>query len=75
MIQINSVNRRGALATLASTFADAGCNIDHIDMDDRDGNTSSLVFLISIKDTKHLEKVLQKIRSIDFVLDAERKLT
>jgi GTP pyrophosphokinase len=75
IIQINSVNRRGALATLASTFADAGCNIDHIDMDDRDGNTSSLEFLISIKDTKHLEKVLQTIRDIDFVLDAERKFT
>ena len=75
IIQNNSVNRRGALATLASTFADAGCNIDHIDMDDRDGNTSSLEFLISIKDTKHLEKVLQTIREIDFVLDAERKCT
>ena len=73
IIQVNSLNRRGALATLASTFSDAGCNIDHVDMDDRDGHTSSLEFLVSIKDTKHLGKVLKKIRSLDFVLNAERK--
>ena len=61
IIQVNSLNQRGALATLASTFSDAGCNIDHVDMDDRDGHTSSLEFLVSIKDTKHLGKVLKKI--------------
>lgn len=74
MIQVDSINRRGALATLASTLADADCNIDHVDMDDRDGNTSTLIFLISIKDTRHLEKVLHKIRTMEFVLSAERKV-
>ena len=74
MIQVDSINRRGVLATLASTLADADCNIDHVDMDDRDGNTSTLIFLISIKDTRHLEKVLHKIRTMEFVLSAERKV-
>jgi (p)ppGpp synthase/HD superfamily hydrolase len=69
------VNRRGVLATLASTLADADCNIDHVDMDDRDGNTSSLEFLISINNADHLEKVLHRIRTMDFVLSAERKNT
>ncbi len=73
MIHIDTINRRGVLATLASTLSDANCNIDHVDMDDRDANTSSLEFLISIRNTEHLEKVLKKIRSMDVVLSAERK--
>jgi len=72
-IQIDSINRRGVLATLASALADAECNIDHVDMDDRDGNTSSLLFLISVRDVRHLEEVLKKIREMDFVLSAKRK--
>lgn len=72
-IQINTINRRGVLATLASSLADAECNIDHVDMDDRDGNTSSLLFLISVRDAQHLEEVLKKIREMDFVLTAKRK--
>jgi (p)ppGpp synthase/HD superfamily hydrolase len=72
-IQIDTINRRGVLATLASSLADADCNIDHVDMDDRDGNTSSLLFLISVRDTRHLEEVLKKIREMDFVLTAKRK--
>ena len=73
MIHIDTINRRGVLATLASTLSDANCNIDHVDMDDRDGNTSSLEFLISIKNIEHLEKVLKKIRTMDVVLSADRK--
>lgn len=72
-IQIDSINRRGVLATLASSLADAECNIDHVDMDDRDGNTSSLLFLISVRDVRHLEEVLKKLREMDFVLTAKRK--
>ncbi|MFW2438202.1 MAG: RelA/SpoT family protein [Arenicellales bacterium] len=73
MINVVSENRRGVLATIASSLADADCNIDHVDMDDRDGSKSLLEFLISIKDLNHLDKVLKKIRSMDFVLSAERK--
>ncbi|HDH17023.1 MAG TPA: bifunctional (p)ppGpp synthetase/guanosine-3',5'-bis(diphosphate) 3'-pyrophosphohydrolase, partial [Gammaproteobacteria bacterium] len=73
MINVVTVNRRGVLATIASSLADADCNIDHVDMDDRDGNTSLLEFLISIKNLKHLEEVLKRIRTMDFVLKAERK--
>ena len=73
MIHIDTINRRGVLATLASSLADAECNIDHVDMDDRDGNTSSLQFLISVRDVRHLEEVLKKIRGMDFVLNAKRK--
>ncbi|NOY15343.1 MAG: bifunctional (p)ppGpp synthetase/guanosine-3',5'-bis(diphosphate) 3'-pyrophosphohydrolase [Gammaproteobacteria bacterium] len=75
MIDVTTVNRRGVLATIASSLADANCNIDHVDMDDRDGNTSLLEFLISIKDLNHLQEVLKRIRSMDFVLNAKRKNT
>ncbi len=73
MIDVVTENRRGVLATIASSLADTDCNIDHVDMDDRDGNTSLLEFLISVKNLKHLEKVLKKIRNLDFVLNAQRK--
>ena len=73
MIDVVTENRRGVLATIASSLADADCNIDHVDMDARDGNTSLLEFLISIKDLKHLQEILKRIRSMDFVLKAERK--
>jgi (p)ppGpp synthase/HD superfamily hydrolase len=72
-IRIDTVNRRGVLATLASALSDSDCNIDHVDMDDRDGNTSTLQFVISVHDRKHLEDLLRKIRTFDFVLSANRK--
>jgi len=71
-LRVDTVNRRGVLATLASAMADSGCNIDHIDMDDRDGTTSTLDFLISVRDTDHLEEILRRIRHMKFVLNATR---
>jgi len=71
-IRVDTVNRRGVLATLAASIADSDSNIDHVDMDDRDGKTSSLYFLISVRDTRHLEDVLHRIRNSEFVLYAAR---
>ncbi|HBE91334.1 MAG TPA: guanosine-3',5'-bis(diphosphate) 3'-diphosphatase, partial [Gammaproteobacteria bacterium] len=71
-IRVDSINRRGVLATLAASIAESDSNIDHVDMDDRDGNTSSLYFLISVRDTRHLDDVLHKIRNVEFVLYATR---
>jgi RelA/SpoT family (p)ppGpp synthetase len=72
-IHIDTINKRGVLATLASSLSESNCNIDHVDMDDRGGNTSSLEFLISVRSKEHLDNILKKIRSMDFVLSAERK--
>lgn len=71
-IRVDTINRRGVLATLAASIAESDSNIDHVDMDDRDGNTSSLYFLISVNDTRHLDDVLHKIRNVEFVLYASR---
>jgi GTP diphosphokinase / guanosine-3',5'-bis(diphosphate) 3'-diphosphatase len=71
-IRVDTINRRGVLATLAASISESDSNIDHVDMDDRDGNTSSLSFLISVRDTKHLDDVLHKIRNVEFVLYATR---
>ena len=51
-------NRRGVLADIAAAMATADCNIEDLQMDDRDGNSSSLYFVITVRNRMHLAKVI-----------------
>ena len=76
-VEINAevINQMGVLAAVAATIAGTESNIDHVTVADRDGDTSSLSFLLRVHDLKHLKRVVRSIQSMTEVLRVERRCT
>ncbi len=72
MIRLNSSNQRGVLANVAATIADAGANIEKVEMMERDDRYADQRFIIEVKDRIHLANVIRKIRSIKSVSQITR---
>jgi GTP diphosphokinase / guanosine-3',5'-bis(diphosphate) 3'-diphosphatase len=72
MIRLNSSNQRGVLANVAATIADAGANIEKVEMMERDDRYVYQKFTIEVKDRVHLANVIRKIRSIKSVSQITR---
>jgi len=66
-IRVEVTNQRGVLATIASKIAELESNIENIVLDDKDNRYTDLVFLINVRNRKHLADVMRQIRSIDQV--------
>lgn len=72
MIRLNSSNQRGVLANVAATIADAGANIEKVEMMERDDRYADQRFIIDVKDRIHLANVIRKIRAIKSVSQITR---
>jgi RelA/SpoT family (p)ppGpp synthetase len=73
-IRIEVANRMGVLAAVAAAIAGTETNIDHVELEERDAQTSALVFEIKVRDRKHLAKVLRVVRRMPDVLKLSRTL-
>jgi len=71
-LRLDVLNKRGMLAILSSTFADAGVNIINLAIDERDGRSNSLTFLITVKDRTQLAKTIRHLRLLNDVLKVSR---
>jgi RelA/SpoT family (p)ppGpp synthetase len=73
-IRIDVRNRMGALAAIASNIATTETNIEHVAVDDRDGDASTLIFDLQVRNRKHLAQVIRNLRRMDEVLRVTRVL-
>jgi RelA/SpoT family (p)ppGpp synthetase len=73
-IRIDVANRMGVLAAIASTIATTETNIEHVAVDDRDGDASTLIFDLQVRDRKHLAQVIKTLRKMPEVLRVTRVL-
>jgi len=71
-LRIDTRNQRGVLANVASAISELEANIDSVSFEERDGQTTSMNFVIEVKDRDHLAKVLRAIRTKDTVIRATR---
>ena len=60
-------NRPGVLATVAAAIAERNSNIENVEYQERDGNTSTLVFTIEVRNRKHLAEVMRRVRNAPVV--------
>jgi GTP diphosphokinase / guanosine-3',5'-bis(diphosphate) 3'-diphosphatase len=74
-VRVDVNNRMGVLAAVASKIAATETNIDHVSLDERDTDASSLVFELQVRDRQHLARVIRTIRSMPDVLRVVRTLT
>jgi GTP diphosphokinase / guanosine-3',5'-bis(diphosphate) 3'-diphosphatase len=74
-VRVDVNNRMGVLAAVASRIAATETNIDHVSLEERDSDASSLVFELQVRDRPHLARVIRTIRGMPNVLRVVRTLT
>ncbi len=73
-IRVDVPNRTGMLAAVAAAIASTETNIDHVSVDERDVNTSALVFELKVRDRKQLARIIRTIRRMPDVLRVARTI-
>jgi GTP diphosphokinase / guanosine-3',5'-bis(diphosphate) 3'-diphosphatase len=68
-------NRLGVLAAVAANISATETNIEHVQVVERDGESSSLIFLLQVDGRDQLERVLRSIRAMPDVLSVMRTNT
>lgn len=66
-LDLQVLEKKGALAVIASTLSDQGANITNLTMSDETPFRKNLHFTIAVNDRIHLAKVLMGLRRIEFV--------
>ena len=74
-IQVEVDNKPGVLAEVAAQMADSGCNIEQVSVDERHEDTADLLFLILVRDRKHLAEVIRSVRRLRIVKRITRTCT
>ena len=73
-LRIEVQNRMGVLAAVAAAIAGTETNIDHVELEERDAETSVLVFECKVHDRRHLARILRVIRRMPEVLAVKRTI-
>jgi GTP pyrophosphokinase len=73
-LRIETLNRMGVLAALSAAVAETQTNINHVTIEQRDAETSVIVFVIEVSDRAHLARVMRTVRRIPDVLRVIRTL-
>ncbi|SEQ01713.1 GTP pyrophosphokinase [Ectothiorhodospira magna] len=71
-VRIQTANKRGVLASLATNIADMGSNIENVSFDERDGHATAITFTLSVRNRKHLADIMRRLRRIPEVLRITR---
>jgi len=73
-LRVDVQNRMGVLAAVAAAIAGTETNIDHVELEERDAETSVLVFEVKVRDRRHLARIVRVIRRMPEVLTVKRTL-
>jgi guanosine-3',5'-bis(diphosphate) 3'-pyrophosphohydrolase len=71
-ITIETHNRPGVLAEVATTIADGGSNIEQVSVLGRHEDCSVLSFLLQVRDRKHLADIMRAVRKMPNVIRVAR---
>ncbi len=72
-LEVDIANHKGALASLATSIANAGSNIDNISVSQYEGRYHAVSLTISVSDRQHLARVMRRIRASKVVARLARK--
>jgi len=67
-------SKRGVLATVAAVFAEMESNIENLVIEERDGLSSTLEFTISVRNRKHLARIIKRLRALPEVMRITRMM-
>ncbi|HET8690776.1 MAG TPA: bifunctional (p)ppGpp synthetase/guanosine-3',5'-bis(diphosphate) 3'-pyrophosphohydrolase [Steroidobacteraceae bacterium] len=72
---VDTSNRMGILAEIATRIAGEQSNISHVNVDSSHGDHSTILFEVQVKDRAHLARLIRAIRGMPDVMKVERSLT
>ena len=72
-VRAEMMDRRGVLARVATLIADQDSNIEHLAFEDRDGVTSVLRITLSVRDRRHLARIIRTMRQLPSVMRVRRE--
>jgi RelA/SpoT family (p)ppGpp synthetase len=72
-VRVDTANQKGVLATVAAAISDMGANIENVSMENSEGSTATLSFVIGVTDRVHLARLIRRIRGISEVTRIMRK--
>ncbi|MDS4058857.1 MAG: bifunctional GTP diphosphokinase/guanosine-3',5'-bis pyrophosphate 3'-pyrophosphohydrolase [Candidatus Contendobacter sp.] len=72
-LRLDVVNRRGVLATIAAAIAATDSNIETINTSERDGTTTTVHLLLTVRDRAHLARVMRQLRLLPETLRLARR--
>jgi GTP pyrophosphokinase len=73
-IRVYVANHTGVLAAVAAAIASTETNIDHVSIDEQDGDTAVLSFELRVRDRKHLARLVRVIRRMPDVTRVTRTI-
>lgn len=71
-IRIDTENKRGVLANVATAIAEQGSNINYVNVEERDGRVSTIRFSIEVKDRVNLARIIKNVRRVPNVFRVAR---
>jgi (p)ppGpp synthase/HD superfamily hydrolase len=71
-IRLQVGNERGVLATLAAKIADQESNIENVDIEERDSQTTTITFSLTVRDRDHLARIMRELRKVPQVVRISR---
>ena len=66
-VRIDVANQRGVLATVAAAIAELGANIENVNIEDRDGQFTTIFLTVDVQNRTHLAQIMRRVRSIEQV--------
>ena len=71
-IKLEIENKSGLLARTATVISECGADIENVIMEDRDGFSMNLLYLIKVTDRLHLAKIMRRLRRVSSVMRISR---
>ena len=71
---VEVTNRMGILAEVATRIAGEQSNISHVNVDSSQGDQSTILFEVQVRDRGHLARIIRAIRGMADVMKVERSL-
>ncbi len=71
-LSLHVQNERGVLARLATIISDEAANIEHVGVEDKDGLSTNIMFLIAVRGRDHLAKIMRRLRRVRSVMRIAR---
>ncbi|MDH5483980.1 MAG: bifunctional (p)ppGpp synthetase/guanosine-3',5'-bis(diphosphate) 3'-pyrophosphohydrolase [Gammaproteobacteria bacterium] len=72
VVQLQVNNERGVLARLATIISDESANIEHVEVEDKDGVATTILFTIAVQSRVHLAKIMRRLRRVKSVMRIAR---
>ncbi len=73
-LMVEATNRMGILAEVATRIAGEQSNISHVNVDSSQGDHSTILFEVQVRDRAHLARLIRAIRGMPDVMKVERSL-